>query len=67
MVIADVLKFLAEYGVIGFLTVAWWLERADKKSAESENAKLSREMLAHIAEQKMLSANLLAMFGKHQP
>lgn len=66
MAIQDVVKFITDFGVVGFLAVAWWLERADKKKAEDKNAELSREMVAHIAEQKVLSANLLAIFGKQQ-
>lgn len=50
--------------LLGFL---WWLERTDKKSAEANNAALSREMLEHIVEQKMLSKNLLTIFGKQAP
>lgn len=63
----EILGLVTQYGVTGLLAVMFVLERTDRKSAEAENAKLTREMVAHITEQKLLSANMLALLGKHSP
>lgn len=53
-------------GLVPFLLFLWWTERSDRKSAEANNAELSREMIEHIAQQKELSRTLLTLFGSKQ-
>jgi hypothetical protein len=53
-------------GLVPFLLFLWWTERTDRKSAEKNNAELSREMIEHIAQQKELSRSILTLFGRNQ-
>ena len=66
MPVETFVQYVTQLGVPGLLGVWLFLERMDKKSAEAENDKLTRELVTLSTELKSLSATMLGLLGKQQ-